>query len=151
MTRRSLLRRSTLITPNLPEAARLADESIPQDLAGIKVLAERLHSMGAPAVLVKGGHLSGPEAIDLLFDGADHRVFRAPRVETANTHGTGCTLSSAIAAYLAQGKTLVQAIEAAKHYLTAALAQSGRLRVGRGHGPVHHLHPLWPSEPAEVR
>lgn len=148
---RSLFPLSTLITPNLPEAARLADEPVPHDEGGMKRLAERLHARGARAVLVKGGHLSGPEAPDVLFDGTDHHVFVSPRVATDNTHGTGCTLSSAIAAYLARGESLVEAVGAAKRYLTEALAESERLQVGGGHGPVHHFHALWPSEPAEVQ
>ena len=117
----------------------------------MKELAERLCAIGARAVLVKGGHLSGPEAVDVLFDGAEHHVFRASRVVTDNTHGTGCTLSSAIAAYLARGKGLVGAVQAAKRYLTRALAESESLRVGGGHGPVHHFHALWPPDPMESR
>ena len=108
-------------------------------------LAERLCALGAKSSLVKGGHLNGPEAVDVLFDGSEYHVFRAPRVATNNTHGTGDTLSSATAAYLARGKTLVEAIHAAKRYLTGALAESERLQVGGGHGPVHHFHALWPS------
>ncbi len=148
--RRHLMPLATLITPNLPEAARLAERPMPQDEAGMMDLAEALHAIGARAVLVKGGHLSGPESVDVLYDGARHHVFRATRVDTRNTHGTGCTLSSAIAAYMAQGRGLVDAVGDAKAYLGAALVGSERLRVGRGHGPVHHFHMLW-SELDEVQ
>ena len=149
--REHLLPRATLITPNLPEAARLADRPVPADEAGMRDLAERLHGLGARAVLVKGGHLRGPEAIDILFDGTRHHVFSAPRIATPNTHGTGCTLSSAIAAYLARGRDLAGAVAAAKSYLSAALMESGRLDVGGGHGPVHHFHSVWPSHGSEDR
>lgn len=149
--RRDLLRLATVITPNLPEAARLGDRPVPKDEAGMKLLAERLHALGARAVLVKGGHLAGPTAVDILFDGEQHHIFVAPRVVTDNTHGTGCTLSSAIAAHLAAGRSLVDSVRAAKIYLTRALDESGRLRVGTGHGPVHHFHALWPRDSGEVR
>ncbi len=146
-----LLPAVTLITPNLPEAARLAKVPMPQDEPEMRRVAEVLHERGARAVLIKGGHLRGDEAVDVLFDGRRHRSVSAPRVATRNTHGTGCTLSSAIAAYLARGADLAAAVEAAKSYLSAALAQSGHLRVGQGHGPVHHFHAVWPSLVAEDR
>ena len=149
--RRHLMPRATLITPNLPEAARLAEMPMPADEAAMHALAERLHALGARAVLVKGGHLMGNDAVDILFDGREHHVFGVPRVETRNTHGTGCTLSSAIAAHLAAGMGLVDAIRAAKSYLTEALADSGQLEVGGGHGPVHHFHAVWARRPLEVR
>jgi hydroxymethylpyrimidine kinase/phosphomethylpyrimidine kinase len=149
--RSTLLPLATLITPNLPEASRLAGRPMPTDEASMKSIAEAIHDRGAGAVLVKGGHLKGDEAIDVLFDGRDHTVFAAERVVTRNTHGTGCTLSSAIAACLAQGATLVEAVEDAKDYLTEALIRSSALRVGGGHGPVHHFHSLWPdSDDAQV-
>jgi hydroxymethylpyrimidine kinase/phosphomethylpyrimidine kinase len=95
-------------------------------------------------VLVKGGHLTGPEATDVLFDGTSHRFFTSPRVETAgDTHGTGCTLASAIAAYLAKGFALGDAVEAGKRYLTEALRASSELRVGRGAKPLNHLYNVW--------
>lgn len=136
---RRLMRHATLVTPNLAEAARLADRATLSDIADMQAAATRLHELGAPAVLVKGGHLAG-RADDVLFDGARHRVFSAHRVATRNTHGTGCTLSSAIAAYLAKGRDLADAIDAAKTYLGSALAASDALRVGYGAGPVHHGH-----------
>ncbi len=98
--RTNLFPLATLITPNLPEAARLANQPIPSDLGGMKRLAEALVTAGARAALVKGGHLGGDQAIDVLFDGHKMQEFAAPRVETWNTHGTGDTLSSGIAAYL---------------------------------------------------
>jgi hydroxymethylpyrimidine/phosphomethylpyrimidine kinase len=134
-----------LITPNLPEAARLAARPAPMDVDGMQRLAERLHALGARAVLVKGGHLVAAEATDVLFDGKSHRLFTSGRIETAgDTHGTGCTLASAIAAYLARGFALADAIDAAKKYVTQALRASGELRVGHGAAPVNHLYALRP-------
>ena len=144
--RRDLLPLASVVTPNLPEAARLADCPLPEDEDDMRKVAEVIHGLGARAVLVKGGHLGGREAIDVLFDGHDHMVFTAERVDTQSTHGTGCTLSSAVAACLGRGATLVEAVGAAKDYLTEALIQSGRLRVGGGHGPVQHFHSIWPDE-----
>lgn len=149
--RRHLMPLARIITPNLPEAARLAERPVPSDVEGMKELARRLVGAGAAAVLVKGGHLDSGPARDVLLDGADLHIFEQRRVATRNTHGTGCTLSSAIAAYLAAGKNLPDAVEAAKLYLTHALEQSFALRVGGGHGPVHHFHALWRSLSSEVR
>ena len=139
-----LLGRATVITPNLPEAARLAGLPVPEDEDGMRATAEALLARGARAVLVKGGHLGGSESVDLLADEAGLQSFRAARVDTRNTHGTGCTLSSAIACYLARGLALADAVGAAKSYLTSAIAESGSLDVGGGHGPVHHFHAVWP-------
>jgi hydroxymethylpyrimidine/phosphomethylpyrimidine kinase len=94
-------------------------------------------------MLMKGGHGEGAEAVDLLVDATTVTRFAAPRIATANTHGTGCTLSSAIAAGLAKSLTLADAVRAAKHYVTAAIAASDRIKVGTGHGPVHHFHAWW--------
>jgi hydroxymethylpyrimidine/phosphomethylpyrimidine kinase len=134
---------ATLITPNLPEAARLADMPEPTDIAGLEGLASRLCELGARTALVKGGHLSGETADDVLFDGEALTHFSAPRIATRNTHGTGCTLSSAIAAHMACGMSLPDAIRASKAYLSAALEASDVLNVGHGHGPVHHFRWLW--------
>jgi hydroxymethylpyrimidine/phosphomethylpyrimidine kinase len=143
--RDELLPLAILITPNLPEAARLADRPAPTNVEGMQHLAERLHALGARAVLVKGGHLTGAEATDVFFDGKSHRLFTQPRVETGGeTHGTGCTLASAIAAYLARDFALADAIEAAKKYVTQALQASGKLRVGHGAAPVDHLYAFRP-------
>lgn len=142
-----LLPLATLVTPNLSEAARLTDSPAPRDIGEMQKIAERLHSVGARAVLVKGGHLTGAEAADVLFDGASHRIFTSPRVDTErDTHGTGCTLASAIGAYLAKGLSLGDAIDAGKRYLTQALRTSGELRVGRGARPLDHLHALRKTE-----
>jgi hydroxymethylpyrimidine kinase/phosphomethylpyrimidine kinase len=144
--RDELLSLAILITPNLAEAARLADRAAPRDVEGMQRLAERLHSFGARAVLVKGGHLTGVAATDVLFDGTSYRLFTNPRVEAAReTHGTGCTLASAIAAHLAKGFALGDAVAAGKRYLTEALRASGELRVGHGAAPLNHLHDLWPD------
>jgi hydroxymethylpyrimidine/phosphomethylpyrimidine kinase len=132
-----------VVTPNLPEIAALTNASAPQDVEGMRRAGAALLARGANAVLVKGGHLDGDEACDLLVSAAGVRTFTAPRVATRNTHGTGCTLSSALAALLAKGLSLEDAVAGAKDYLTGALRAAGRLDVGHGHGPVHHFHALW--------
>jgi hydroxymethylpyrimidine/phosphomethylpyrimidine kinase len=144
--KRHLMPLAAVVTPNVPEAMRLCDEkSEPTTPSDLENLARRIHSLGCRAVLVKGGHLSGALAPDVLFDGATMETFTAPRIDTRNTHGTGCTLSSAIAAHLARGLSLKDAVAASKDYLTAALAASSALTVGsgKGHGPVHHFHNVW--------
>jgi hydroxymethylpyrimidine/phosphomethylpyrimidine kinase len=138
----ALLPLAEVITPNLPEAARLAGLPVATDIAEMRRTARRLVEAGARAALVKGGHLGGAEAIDILDDGREVLEMSAPRIATENTHGTGCTLSSAIAAYLAAGAPLAEAVRAAKAYLTEALRRSGELNVGTGHGPVQHMHTL---------
>jgi hydroxymethylpyrimidine/phosphomethylpyrimidine kinase len=140
---RHLFPLATLVTPNLTEAARLSGHVIAPDLEGMRRAAMLLHARGAKAVLITGGHLEGKTSDDLLFDGASYRLFSAPRVATRNTHGTGCTLSSAIAAYLALGRELGDAISAAKTYLGGALAAADALSVGHGPGPVNHFHRIW--------
>lgn len=144
--RERLLAQITLVTPNLPEAARLTEMPLPRNLKEMGHLAVRLHACGAAAVLVKGGHLPGAEAQDVLFDGFAERVYAAERIATENTHGTGCTLSAAIAAYLAKGRSLPESIGAAKDYLSGALRESAALDVGHGHGPVHHFWRIWKDE-----
>ncbi|NIA68510.1 bifunctional hydroxymethylpyrimidine kinase/phosphomethylpyrimidine kinase [Pelagibius litoralis] len=144
--RRELLPLADVITPNLPEAAALLDGPVPEDEVAMAAVVRALHSLGPRAVLLKGGHLSGDESIDLLFDGETLHRFAAPRIATKNSHGTGCTLSAAIAAGLAKGRPLAQAVADAKAYLTRALAAADSLGVGAGHGPVHHFHALWPDE-----
>jgi hydroxymethylpyrimidine kinase/phosphomethylpyrimidine kinase len=141
--REDLIPVATLVTPNIPEAARLADRPLARDVDDMRRTAEVIYGLGAPAVLVKGGHLHGAMSEDVLFDGSTHHVLSSPRVDTQNTHGTGCTLSSAIAAALANGLDLAAAVASAKIYLTAALEASDALRVGHGHGPVHHFYALW--------
>jgi hydroxymethylpyrimidine kinase/phosphomethylpyrimidine kinase len=138
-----LLPRVDLVTPNAPEAARLTGLREPTNADGLHALAQGLRAKGARAVLVKGGHLEGERAEDVLFAGASHHVYTAPRVATRNTHGTGCTLSSAIAACVAHGTGLPEAVGVAKNYLTGALRASDALAVGSGHGPVNHFWEMW--------
>jgi hydroxymethylpyrimidine/phosphomethylpyrimidine kinase len=146
---RRLLPLATLVTPNLDEAAVLGAEEVAPGQEGMRDAATALVARGARAVLVKGGHAEGPRCDDFLLDGTTGRLFSAPRVATRNTHGTGCTLASAIAARLAHGDDLGAAIAAAKAYLSAALAASEALRVGHGPGPLHHFHALWDRDPDE--
>ena len=141
--RRRLPPQALLVTPNLPEAAAILDEPVAETEEAMRAQAERILALGAGAVLVKGGHAGGPESVDILVDAQGVRRFPAPRIKTRNTHGTGCTLSSAIAAGLARGLPLAEAVAAAKAFITAAIGASHRLRVGHGHGPVHHFHALW--------
>lgn len=143
---RDLLPLASLITPNVPEAMRLTGLPAPHDTGGMLALAQALQARGARAVLVKGGHLHGNTAEDVLLTGNHSRIYSAPRVNTRNTHGTGCTLSSAIAAYSARGMALEEAVGAAKDYLTGALRAGGALNAGKGQGPVHHFWSLWPKE-----
>ncbi|HUZ66054.1 MAG TPA: bifunctional hydroxymethylpyrimidine kinase/phosphomethylpyrimidine kinase [Beijerinckiaceae bacterium] len=138
--RARLLPLATVTTPNLPEAASLAGE--PQSSGAdsdVVRLADRLRAMGARAVLIKGGHRQGPQATDVLFSGVSMRAYSVPRIETVNGHGTGCALSSAIAAGLALGRPLESAVEMAKDYVTGALLGAGRLSVGGGRGPLDHF------------
>ncbi|HEX7884137.1 MAG TPA: bifunctional hydroxymethylpyrimidine kinase/phosphomethylpyrimidine kinase [Afipia sp.] len=140
--RAKLFPRAGLITPNLPEAAALLGEAIAETDAEIERQGRALLAFGCPAVLIKGGHGHGPESTDYLI--SDNSMIRlaAPRIATSNTHGTGCSLSSAIAAGLAKGNSLEAAVRAAKAYVSAAIAASDQLDVGRGHGPIHHFHAL---------
>ncbi len=140
-----LLPRASIVTPNLHEAARLTETLLAETAEAMVAQGEALMRMGAQAVLVKGGHGSGPEAADVLLTAAGPLWLTAHRHPTRNTHGTGCTLSSAIAAGLALGLDLTQAVRAAKAYLTAAIRSADRLRIGEGHGPVDHFHAVWPS------
>ncbi len=135
-----------VITPNLPETAVLLDRPAPRDEAEMTAAAEALLHLGAKSVLVKGGHLAGDQSIDIFHDGDQPRRLAAQRITTGNTHGTGCTLSSAIAAYLARGVALAQAVQMAKSYLSRAIAAADSLTVGGGHGPVHHFVDFWKPE-----
>jgi len=132
-----------VITPNLPEAADLLGETEAHSLDAMRATARRLHALGARIVMLKGGHLDGPESIDVVDDGERQVELGAPRVATRNTHGTGCTLSAAIAALLPRHADPLDAIRAAKDYVSGAIAASDALAVGSGHGPVHHFHALW--------
>ncbi|MBC2807760.1 bifunctional hydroxymethylpyrimidine kinase/phosphomethylpyrimidine kinase (plasmid) [Rhizobium ruizarguesonis] len=142
LTRR-LLPLATLLTPNLPEAAALLQQPVATNHADMAAQAERLRALGPVAVLVKGGHLDSDESPDVLATAAGLHWFEARRVPTKNTHGTGCTLSSALAAELAKGASAQEAVAIAKVYLAGAVAAAGSLTVGSGHGPVQHFHALW--------
>ena len=137
--RRSLLPLATVVTPNIPEAETLAGMKI-ESRADARRAAEKIVSMRAKAVVVKGGHLPGPP-VDLFYDGREFREYSAPRIETRNTHGTGCTFASAIAAGLARGMEIVDAVAAAKEYVTEAIRHS--FDVGQGHGPLNHFYKSW--------
>jgi hydroxymethylpyrimidine/phosphomethylpyrimidine kinase len=141
--RTKLIPRAALITPNLPEAAALLDEPVASDQAAIAGQGKRLLAIGCPAVLIKGGHGEGAESIDYLFSAAGTIALAAPRILTSHTHGTGCSLSSAIAAGLAKGDAMETAVRNAKAFISAAIAAADRLDVGHGHGPVHHFHRLY--------
>jgi len=138
-----LLPRAALVTPNMREAARLVDAPVAASEADMLAHAEAILALGARAVLLKGGHGEGPESADLLLSPSIRRWYRAPRIATRNTHGTGCTLSSAIAAGLALGQDLEAAVETGKLYVSEAIAAADRLTIGKGHGPVHHFHRWW--------
>jgi len=138
-----LIPRALIITPNLPEAAALLGSSVAESEADMRVQAERLLALGARSVLVKGGHGKGPESVDIFVDGTAELRLPAPRIATESTHGTGCTLSSAIAAGLANQRPLAEAVAEAKAYVTAAIVMANRLSIGHGHGPVHHFHAWW--------
>jgi hydroxymethylpyrimidine/phosphomethylpyrimidine kinase len=129
-----LLPLATVITPNLQEAALLTGMKI-SDVAGMREAARALHALGPAYVLVKGGHLEA-EATDVLFDGEHFRELTTERIDSQNTHGTGCTLSAAIAAYLAKGWSVPEAVKGAKDYVTGAIRYG--LEVGRGYGPTNH-------------
>jgi len=138
--RTDLIPRAAIITPNLPEAAALLDEPVAEGDSAIADQGRRLLALGCGHVLIKGGHGQGTESTDYLISADGVIALTAPRVATANTHGTGCTLSSAIAAGLARGDDLETAVRGAKAYISAAIAAADRLDVGHGHGPVHHFY-----------
>lgn len=141
--RRLMLPHATLLTPNLPEAARLLGCSEADDAAEMRRQGRALIGMGAGAVLMKDGHGAGEECRDLLVLPGGEEQLTAPRRETRNTHGTGCTLSAAIAALLARGRDLPGAVRGAHRYLQGAIAAADELAIGHGHGPVHHFHEVW--------
>jgi hydroxymethylpyrimidine/phosphomethylpyrimidine kinase len=145
--REALLPQATVLTPNLPEAGVLLEERPVETLKEMRRVAERLRNKlaydGQRWVMLKGGHLPGDETIDLLHDG--DRMIELPggRIDTRNTHGTGCTLSAALAALIPQTGDVPEAARRAKAYLTEAIRHADRLEVGKGHGPVHHFHAWW--------
>ncbi|WFB50876.1 bifunctional hydroxymethylpyrimidine kinase/phosphomethylpyrimidine kinase [Vibrio coralliilyticus] len=129
-----------LITPNLPEGAALVDGAVPENEDQMGNMIEELRALGAKAVLLKGGHLEKDDnSNDLLILAQTSELLSAKRFPTKNTHGTGCTLSSAIASYLAQGNRLHKAVYLGKQYISQAIAHADELNVGKGHGPVHHF------------
>jgi hydroxymethylpyrimidine/phosphomethylpyrimidine kinase len=140
---RALIAQARLVTPNLPEAAVLTGAEAARDEEEMYAQAQKLLALGAGAVLIKGGHGSGSESVDILVEGRSRTRFAAPRIETRNTHGTGCTLASAIAAGFARNLSLVDAVHQAKAFVTAALEAADRLEIGSGSGPVHHFHKWW--------
>lgn len=156
--REALLPCCLMITPNLPEAGVLLDTRHPEHVREMYRAAERLRDLlplsDTRWVLLKGGHLPGDELVDLLFDGDRMVELPAQRINTRNTHGTGCTLSSAIAACLAHTlgngdlRPVESAVRHARQWLLQAIAGADRLQVGSGHGPVHHFHALWHSSAA---
>lgn len=147
--RESLLPIATMITPNLPEAAVLLGQTAPETLKEMRRMAERLRRLLNDHedrwVFLKGGHLPGQETVDVLHNG--DRLIELPgrRIETRNTHGTGCTLSAALAALLPRYPDVPEAAQHAKDYLVRAIARADELGVGHGHGPVQHFHAWWPA------
>ena len=141
--RAEILPLAEIITPNLPEAGVLLNCPPIRTLADMRTAARALHALGPRIVVLKGGHLDGADSTDVIDDGVTQTELHSPRIQTKKTHGTGCTLSAAIAALLPRHADPLAAIRAAKEYLTAAIAASGQLAVGTGHGPVHHFHNLW--------
>ncbi|MEM6487211.1 MAG: bifunctional hydroxymethylpyrimidine kinase/phosphomethylpyrimidine kinase [Pseudomonadota bacterium] len=140
---------ATVATPNLPELARLVGAPAPAaDRAAMRTQAQALLAAGVGAVLAKGGHLDGGESPDLMLSPAGETWLEGPRVQTANTHGTGCTLAAALAAELAHDRPLAEAAAAAKAYVAGAIAAADGLQIGHGHGPTHHFHALWPAPAA---
>jgi hydroxymethylpyrimidine/phosphomethylpyrimidine kinase len=139
---------ATVVTPNAHEAAILADQPV-ETVEDAKAAAEAIYTMGPEAVVVKGGHLDDDATVvDVFFDGDRFNILSAPRIDTRNTHGTGCTYASAIAAQLAHGHDLAEAIERAKQYVTEAIRQA--LPFGSGHGPTNHFFHLDPDRIAEI-
>ncbi|WP_154124123.1 bifunctional hydroxymethylpyrimidine kinase/phosphomethylpyrimidine kinase [Grimontia hollisae] len=135
-----LLPLASVVTPNLPEGAALTGSAIPQNTAEMAEMVAGLRTLGAASVLLKGGHLEDDEkSTDLLIQQTHVEHFSARRISTNNTHGTGCTLSSALASYLAQGHDLYSAVRSAKAYISEAIAHADKLNVGKGHGPVNHF------------
>lgn len=145
--RESLIPQSTVITPNLPEAGVLIEQRAAESVKEMYRIAEKLHGLfnhnDERWVLLKGGHLPDKDCTDILYNGDKMIEMPALRIDTKNTHGTGCTLSAALAALLPQSSDTVVAAKAAKQYLYKAIARSHELHIGSGHGPVHHFHQWW--------
>lgn len=138
-----LLPRADVLTPNLPEAARLLGRDPARDTAETEAQGRALRGLGARAVVMKGGHAEGPRCIDRLVTASGVVAMEQPRLVTRNTHGTGCSLSSAIAAELAKGAEVEPAVRRAQAWLHGAIGAADGLGIGEGHGPVHHFHEVW--------
>jgi len=141
--RRDLIPRALVVTPNLPEAATLTGATLARNEREMEIQAREILALGARTVLIKGGHAEGAESVDLLIGQDGVLRLSAARVSSRNTHGSGCTLSSAVAAGLAKGRPLHDAVRAAKAYVTAAIAAADHLNVGQGPGPLHHFYQFW--------
>jgi hydroxymethylpyrimidine/phosphomethylpyrimidine kinase len=141
--RELLIPLSLLVTPNLPEAAELTGASLARNEDEMEVQAREILSLGARLTLIKGGHGQGDESVDLLIGEGEVVRLSSERFAGKNTHGTGCTLSSAIVAGLAKGLDIITAVQEAKAYVTAAIGAAEHLHVGSGHGPLHHFHAFW--------
>ena len=141
--RKELIACALVVTPNLPEAAMLTGASLARNEEEMEAQAREILSLGPRHVLIKGGHGTGAESVDLLIGQGKVLRLTAKRVVTRNTHGSGCTLSSAIAAGLAKGRDLITAVQDAKAYVTAAIAAADQLKIGHGHGPLHHFYDQW--------
>ncbi|HHP7233252.1 MAG TPA: bifunctional hydroxymethylpyrimidine kinase/phosphomethylpyrimidine kinase [Desulfobacterales bacterium] len=142
--KRELFPLAAVVTPNLPEAAVMLGRP-PEELADLKSAATELADLGGRSILIKGGHSEGSRSDDLLYLVESDRfvTLSGPRIETVNTHGTGCTLSSAVAARLACGADIETAVRDAKAFITGAIKAGAAYRLGHGHGPVHHFHRFW--------
>lgn len=143
MLRDRLLPLATVLTPNLPEAAALLGEEIAQTREALERQGVALRALGPKTVLMKGGHGGGSQSADCFVSERETVWFDAPRIDTKNTHGTGCSLSAALAAHLGQGQIPVEAVRLAKAFITDAIRGADDLTVGSGHGPVHHFVNLW--------
>lgn len=146
VVRERLLSLAFVLTPNLHEAGALLRAQAPASVAEMREAARALHRLGPRFVYLKGGHLDGDSCRDVIFDGDRFVELAAARVRRKNTHGTGCTLSSAITALLPRSSDPIEAMREAKAFVTGAIASSDELAVGSGHGPLQHFHALWHSE-----
>jgi hydroxymethylpyrimidine/phosphomethylpyrimidine kinase len=141
--RQKLIPKALVVTPNLPEAAVLLGASVARNEREMEIQAREILALGARCVLIKGGHGSGDESVDLLVALDKVHRYATKRIATKNTHGTGCTLSSAIAAGLAKGLPLNKAVRTAKDYVTGAITAADQLKIGRGRGPLNHFYKFW--------
>lgn len=149
--REKLIPLTTIVTPNLPEATELTDNHQVIKNSSLEEMAQTIHNLGAKYVLIKGGHLENDtQSTDIFYDGKSHHYLYSPRIQTKNTHGTGCTLSSAVASFLAHGQTPEQATKNAKDYISHAILHGKDYQIGQGHGAVHHFYKFWKDEKNEI-